>query len=186
MPPTVPNMLTDWSRPNNRLVAGAAGAALLVMLFAWLLPVRPPDASRTGGHAAAIDASPPAPPPAEDLTGFLSGKRWGESLADLDARMAKENQPDDASTPHPPNDRDLNYVGLLADNSATAVLFTLRDGRVIRLRPGERLPDGRLVAGVAANTVTLRSDNGSAPEDVLELFPPLPPAGAGSQPDDRP
>ena len=168
------NMLPPWLRSDAKLLAGFAAAALLVMLLAWLLPVGAQSADRAGAQDAAIDAAPPTVPPAEDLAGFLAGTRWGESLADIDARIAEESQPDAALTAQRANERGLNYVGLLADDSATAVLFTLRDGRVIRLRPGERLPDGRLVADVAPNTVTLRRPDAPAAEDVLDLFPPLP------------
>ena len=53
-----------------------------------------------------------------------------------------------------------------------AVLLALPEGDVVRMLPGDTLPDGRILVSATDNDLTLRSDDGRS--EVLTLFPPLP------------
>ena len=57
-----------------------------------------------------------------------------------------------------------------------AVLLALPQGEIVRMLPGDTLPDGRILVSVADNSLTLKGEGG--PAEVLTLFPRLPAAPA--------
>ena len=141
----------------------------LVGVLAWWVPISNPTGSDAGAEPSLGDAL--QPPAAEDLTAFLDVKRWGVSLRDVNDRLAAEEAARlgrgsglNAAL------KALGYVGLVAEADANTVLLTTTDGIVARLEPGDTLRDGRVLAEVDGNSITLRAADGGAVE-VLELFP---------------
>ena len=164
----------DW-----RLVLGVLFAGGAVVAAALAMPV-PPLA--TGAHADAAATMPEGATEAapEDLTAFLDIRRWG----------APPPAPKPESVEAPvsalnPILAEMGFVGLIAVQDERAVLLALPEGEIVRMLPGDTLPDGRILMSVADNSLTLRGEN--APPEVLTLFPPLPveessalpPAGIG-------
>ena len=70
----------------------------------------------------------------------------------------------------------MGFVGLIAAGDERAVLLALPDGEIVRMLPGDTLPDGRILVSVADNSLSLEAAGGAT--EVLTLFPPLPSEGA--------
>ena len=162
---------------GRRLGGIFTGVLLLVVLVAWLLPVSVP-ASRYARADGSLGAPPRVPSP-EDLAAFVDVARWGVSLGEINGRIAAAEGGDGESRLNPALEA-LGYVGLLVQADINTVLVTTTDGTVVRLKPGDALPDGRVLVEVRRNSITLRAAEGGAVEggavergavDVLELFP---------------
>ena len=63
----------------------------------------------------------------------------------------------------------MGYVGLIVAGDESAVLLKSPKGGVVRMAPGDVLPDGRTLVSVTGNSITLKA--GDLPEEVLTLFP---------------
>lgn len=151
---------------RRQLTWFVAVAAVILAVLAWLVPISMPadidfNAGRSLGDA-------PGKPPPEDLTAFLDGKRWGISLREVNERIAGEDARRLGGLN--PALKELGYVGLVEQADANTVLLTTTEGTVARLEPGDALPDGRVLAEVGGNSITLRAADGGGVE-VLELFP---------------
>ena len=151
----------DW-----RLVLGALLGGGAVAAAALALPVPPPA---TGAHADAGAAIPEGATEAapEDLTAFLAIRRWGAP--------PPAPKPEAVEAPGPtlnPILAEMGYVGLIAVQDELAVLLALPEGDVVRMLPGDTLPDGRILVSATDDDLTLRGDDGRS--EVLTLFPPLP------------
>ena len=139
---------------------------LLAGVLAWLVPISNPTGTDAGADQSLGDAT--QNPSSEDLTAFLDVKRWGVSLREVNDRLAGEEAGRRSGLN--PALKALGYVGLVVEADANTVLLTTTDGTVARLEPGDTLPDGRVLAEVEGNSITLRAADGGAVE-VLELFP---------------
>ena len=145
-----------------------AAAVLLVAVVAWLLPIADPADTGAGADQSLGDA--PQNPRPEDLTAFLDVNRWGVSLREVNDRLAEEQARLGGRSGLNPALKALGYVGLVVEADANTVLLTTIEGTVARLEPGDALPDGRILAEVEGNSITLRAADGGEVE-VLELFP---------------
>ena len=167
--------IPDLRTPQGTAIA--VGAAILATIVAAF--VIPPGVS--GGDAATdgpggFTGNLPAAVP-EDLSGFVSSDRWGVSLEDVLQEVAAENL---ARRGLNPVLRQMGFLGLMEAGDATAVLLAdpeLDGGNIIQLAPGDTLPDGRVLAEVTDNSITLTS----SPEGVGGSADPTdgrPPGGA--------
>lgn len=141
---------------------------LLVAVLAWLLPIADPADTGAGADHSLGDAPQNRTP--EDLTAFLDVERWGVSLREVNDRLAEEEARLGGRSGLNPALKALGYVGLVVEADANTVLLTMIEGTVARLEPGDALPDGRILAEVEGNSITLRAADGGEVE-VLELFP---------------
>ena len=160
----VPAGLHAYRRHLRWFVAAVVALAVL----AWLLPISNPADTDSNADRRLGDA--PQNPPPEDLTAFLDVKRWGISLREVNARIAEEEAQLGRKSGLNPALKALGYVGLVVEADSNTVLLTTTEGTVARLEPGDTLPDGRVLADVQGNSITLRAANGGEVE-VLELFP---------------
>ena len=149
-----------------RLVLGALFAGAAVVAAALAMPVPPPEA---GVHAAAPTTMPEAAVAAapEDLSALLDIRRWGAA--------APAPKPEPVEAPGPtlnPILAEMGFVGLIAAGDERAVLLALPEGGIVRMLPGDTLPDGRVLVSVADNRLRLEAAGGAT--EVLTLFPPLP------------
>ena len=152
-------------RPGIRRPARlAAGLWSLAALLALVLPVAapPPLSAPTEAPTTAADAGPAQ----EDLADFMQSQRWGISLqeAQLQAKAAAR-----LAAGLNPELREMGFVGVLAVPERTSILLTLEDGTVQRLDIGDQLPDGRSLAAVSDNRLTLTDANQQ--QHRLLLFP---------------
>ncbi|MDE0004261.1 MAG: hypothetical protein OXQ29_16350 [Rhodospirillaceae bacterium] len=162
-----------WLHAYRRRVTWFVAALLFPAVLAWLLPVSNP--ADTNSIADRLPGDAPRKLPPEDLAAFLDVKRWGISLREINARIAKEEaQRLGSRSDLNPALKALGYVGLLVEADANTVLLTTTEGMIARLEPGDALPDGRVLAEVQGNSITLRAADGGEVE-VLELFPRPPP-----------
>lgn len=155
------------SRPAIRRPALlAAGLWSLAALLALLLPVAAPP--RIFDLTEAPVTAPDAGPAQEDLGDFMQSERWGISLqeAQLQAQAAAEQL-----AGLNPELREMGFVGVLAVPERTSILLTLEDGTVQRLDIGDQLPDGRSLAAVSDNRLTLTDANQQ--QHHLLLFPEI-------------
>ena len=161
--------MPPWLHTYRRHVTWFVGAALALAVLAWLVPIsNPADAA---DNADGPLSAAPENPALEDLTAFLDVKRWGLSLREVNARIAAEEaQRQGRRSGLNPALKELGYVGLVVEADANTVLLTTTEGTVARLEPGDALLDGRILAAVEGNSITLRAANGGELE-VLELFP---------------
>ena len=187
-------------RAQQRAVIAICAAILATVLAAFVIPpgVSGRDATTEGPGGFASDFSAAVP---EDLSGFVASGRWGVSLEDVLETVAADER---ARRGLNPVLRRMGFLGLIEAPDAIAVLLAdpeLDGGGIIQLAPGDTLPDGRILAAVTDNSITLASlpegDAGSAdpagsggtgtgPEgmqqEVLLLFPrgaPDPATGPG-------
>lgn len=192
--------IPDLHTPRGTALALCA-AVLATALAAFSIPpgVSGGDAG-TDGPGGLADHLPAALP--EDLAGFVASDRWGISLEDVMDEIAGDNL---ARRGLNPLLRRMGFLGLIEAGDAIAVLLAdpeLDGGGIIQLAPGDTLPDGRILAAVTDNSITLASlpegDAGSADpagsggtvtgtegmhKEVLLLFPrgaPDPITGPGS------
>ena len=152
----------DWWLWGGALLAGGA-----VVAAALTMPVPPPEA---GAGADRVDNFPDAvaEPGLEDLAAFLEIRRWG-------TLPAEDPEPESVEEPAPalnPVLAAMGFVGLIAVQDQRAVLLALPEGDIVRMLPGDTLPDGRILVSVTDNSLTLKSRAGA--EEMLTLFPPLP------------
>ena len=170
---------------NPRQWGGVLLACCTTMLVALAMPVRLPEGgARTDPSNSLPEDRVDVVP--EDLDAFLASERWGVSLNER-AAPAKQDAP-----AIDPVLAEMRYVGLIAAQDQRAVLLALPDGEIVRLVPGDTLPDGRLLVSVTDNSLTLKGDGLS--EDVLTLFPrirtdhhapdPGGPGGGAGRPED--
>ena len=152
-------------------MAWFAAALVVVVGASWGFPPASLGEGPALGERDVARTDPPHLPAVEDLTAFLDGKRWGDSLREIQSRIAAAQGQRTAATMATAL-KELGYVGLVVDPDAKTALLRLPDGRVRRLHPGEKLPDGRVLAAVTGNSLKLRTAAGA--EEVLDLFPPLP------------
>lgn len=142
---------------------------VLVAVAAWLVPI--PNPADTDAGVGQSLGDPPRKPVPEDLAAFLDVNRWGVSLREINDRIAEEEgRGFGRRSGLNPALKALGYVGLVVEADANTVLLTTTEGAVARLEPGDTLPDGRILADVEGNSITLRSADGGE-VDVLELFP---------------
>ena len=165
----------DW-----RLWAGAPLAAGVVVAAALAMPVRLPE---TGAEAGPVERLPEvaARVAPEELSAFLDLRRWGAPPEESDKA---EPAPEEAGPVLNPILAEMGFVGLIAVQDERAVLLALPEGEIVRMLPGDILPDGRILVSVADNSLTLAAEGG--PEEVLTLFPRLPadpPASPAAAPD---
>ena len=147
---------------NPRQWGGVLLACCTTMLVALAMPVRLPEGGARTDPSNSLPEDRVAVVP-EDLDAFLASQRWGVSLNER-AAPAKQDAP-----AINPAIAEMRYVGLIAAQDHSAVLLALPDGKIVRLVPGDTLPDGRLLVSVTDNSLTLKGDGLS--EDMLTLFP---------------
>ena len=151
---------------NPRQWGGVLLACCTTVLVALAMPVRLPEGGTRMDPSNIhpedrVDVAP------EDLDAFLASRRWGVSLNESRAvGIAPAKQADPAINPAL---AELGYVGLIAAKNQSAVLLVLPAGEIVRMAPGDTLPDGRILVSVTDNSLTLKGDGLS--EAVLTLFP---------------
>ena len=165
--------------PDLRTPRGAAigiCAAILVTVVS-ALAISPgvsggdSAAGSAGGFSGALPASMP-----EDLSGFASSDRWGVSLEDVLEEAAAANLARGGLNPEL---RRMGFLGFVETVDGTLVLLAdpdLDGGGILELAPGETLPDGRVLAAVTDNSITLTTtaegvDAANPRQEVLLLFP---------------
>lgn len=152
----------DWRFWSASVLAGAA-----VVAAALTMPVRVPETAANADPSVVLpDAVVEAAP--EDPGAFLAIRRWG-------APPEEEKEPappEEAATALNPVLAEMGFVGLIAAQDELAVLLALPEGDIVRMLPGDTLPDGRTLVSVSDNSLTLAG--AGQPEEVLTLFPRLP------------
>ena len=152
------------SRPQvRRPVLMAAGLWSLIALLALVMPVAAPPPLSTALEAPETPLN--AGPPQEDLENFMQSVRWGISLQEAQRQAAIAAGLESLN----PELREMGFVGVLAVPERTSILLTLEDGTVQRLDIGDQLPDGRSLAAVSDNRLTLMDANQQ--QYSLLLFP---------------
>ena len=159
----------SWTTISWRRLAGASLACCMAVLAAFATPVRVPE---EGTMAPSSELLPEdlVEVEREDLGAFLEIRRWSvpaELPTDLPAPPAEpERQPNLSVNPILVK---MGFVGLISTRGRHAVLLAMQDGKVVRMAPGDTLPDGRILVSVADNSLTLKAEG--QPEEVLTLFP---------------
>ena len=155
--------------PGWRRWAGATLAGFAAVLAALQMPVHLPEAATATDPSDLLPEEVAEAVP-EDLDAFLASRRWGVSLNELREASAAPVEPSE------PEERSVNpilvemgYVGLIAANGQSAVLLASPEGGVLRMEPGDLLPDGRTLVAVDDNSLTLKGEG--QPAEVLTLFP---------------
>ena len=95
----------------------------------------------------------------------MQSVRWGISLQEAQRQAAIAAGLESLN----PELREMGFVGVLAVPERTSILLTLEDGTVQRLDIGDQLPDGRSLAAVSDNRLTLMDANQQ--QYSLLLFP---------------
>ena len=62
-------------------------------------------------------------------------------------------------------------MGLIATQNKLAALLTIPEGEIVRMLPGDTLPDGRILLSITDNSLTLQGEG--QPVEMLTLFPRL-------------
>ena len=163
------------SRSINRLLSplqwgGVLLACLTTLIVALVMPVRLPetDVGMEPSNILPEDMAEVAP---EDLSAFLASERWGVPI----------NESEEVGDTPVKQDApllnvvlvEMGYVGLVAVKDQRFVLLALPEGNIVRLSPGDTLPDGRILVSVTDNRLILRG--GDLSEEVLTLFPRIRP-----------
>ena len=172
--------IVDLRRPQGIAIAVIA-AILVTVLAAFAIPpgVSGADAATDGRGAFASNLPDAAP---EDLSAFVASGRWGVSFEALMEAVAAEEMSRRGLNPAL---RRMGFLGLIEAGDAIAVLLASPEpdiGGIIQLAPGDTLPDGRVLAAVTDNSITLVSgldgtgpavdlDAAGAHREVLLLFP---------------
>ena len=152
----------DWRRWGGALLAGAA-----VVAAALAMPVRLPETGARTDPATALPEGAIVAAP-EDLSAFLAIRRWGAPPEE-----AQEPEPVEETTPAlNPVLAQMGFVGLIAAQDERSVLLALPEGEIVRMLPGDTVPDGRILVSVTDNSLTLQGEG--QPAEVLTLFPRLP------------
>ena len=151
-----------WRFWSASVLAGAA-----VVAAALTMPVRVSETVANADPSVVLpDAVVEAAP--EDLGAFLAIRRWGAPPEE-----EKEPAPPEEAAPAlNPVLAEMGFVGLIAVQDELAVLLALPEGDIVRMLPGDTLPDGRTLVSVSDNSLTLAG--AGQPEEVLTLFPRLP------------
>ena len=151
----------------------AAGAAALAAFAAYEMPVRLPEGSVAADPVGVLLEDPAGEAAHEDLGAFLAGRRWGVFEPEV-----TEPPPPPPEPPRPPPEpafEKLGFVGLIVTGDERVVLLRTPGGGIARVAPGAVLPDGRVLVSVSDDRLVLRGEGRH--EEVLNLFPPVPPAG---------
>ena len=157
-------MIFSWRRWGGVLLACG-----ITVLAAFAIPVpRPEQGTRIGSREILPEELVEAEP--EDLRAFLEIRRW---------RIRPPAAPGPSPPPPKPAEPavrsvnpllvEMGYVGLITTRGKHAVLLARPDGKVVRMVPGDTLPDGRILVSVTDNSLTLKTEG--RPEEVLTLFP---------------
>ena len=157
----------DGGAPGWRFWSAAVLAGAAVVAAALTMPVRVPETTTSPDPAADLPEGVVEAVP-EDLGAFLAIRRWG-------APPEKEPEPappEEAVPALNPVLAEMGFVGLIAVQDELAVLLALPEGDIVRMLPGDTLPDGRTLVSVSDNSLTLAGEGSS--EEVLTLFPRLP------------
>ena len=155
--------------PGWRRWVGATLACFATALVALQTPIRLPEGT------AATDPSDLLPEEVaeavpEDLGAFLASRRWGVSLNELREASTPPAEPSEPEEPViNPVLVEMGYVGLIAAAGQSAVLLASPEGGVLRMEPGDLLPDGRTLVAVDDNRLILKGEG--QPAEVLTLFP---------------
>ena len=158
---TVNGSIIDW-----RLCGGALLAAGAVIAVALAMPVPLPEGVTVTEPAERLPEAPFEVTP-EDLGAFLEIRRWGPPPAAPEPEAVEE-----ATPALNPVLAEMGFVGLIAALDERAVLLALPEGEIVRMLPGDTLPDGRILVSVTDNSLTLQGEG--QPAEVLTLFPRLP------------
>ena len=155
-----------WSSPRGRkrlLTVFGIWVGAVLLAFIWPLS-SPPQLSALTEIPEPRDIGSV---PAENLEGFVQSTRWGISFDEAQRRAAVAAGLDRLN----PELREMGFVGLFAVPDRTSILLILEDGTVQRFHVGDALPDGRVLAEVAENRLTLTDANQQPYE--LVLFPEI-------------
>ena len=156
-----------------RAPAGLAlGALACVLIAALAIPVGTPDAGASQGRDPALNRSPVEAVQPEDLSAFLTSRRWGVALQDIIDEAAAAAAAAARAAQEIEMTRELaeiGFVGLMVEPREYAVLLVMPDGKIARLAGGDTLPDGRTLVSVSGNSLTLEGSEGQ--QDLLPLFP---------------
>ena len=160
----------SWTIFGWRRWGGASLACCMTVLAAFAIPVRVPgEGTKTpSGELLPKDLIEVE---REDLGAFLEIRRWS---------VPPETSPDLPPAPLATSARqpgfsvnpilvEMGYVGLISVRGQHAVLLALPHGKVVRMVPGDTLPDGRILVSVTENSLTLKAEDQA--EEVLTLFP---------------
>ena len=161
------NSLLVWMDRYRRPLIVTLSAWSLIGLTAFLIPVGLPDSDARGDRQGELMGSTVGQFTAEDLKAFFDSRRWGVSLQEIDELLMRANQPGIN-----PVLAEMGYVGLITTDATNAMILMLPEGEITRLELGDTLPDGRILASVTQNSLTLRDENQQ--EEVLLLFPEVP------------
>ena len=156
---------------TRKLAAIGLGIWAATALLAFLWPLAEPP--QLDGSQENMDASGPAAPPKEDLNSFLRSTRWGVSLAEMQAREAEAAEAAKAAKTRQlnPELRKMGFVGFFMVPEQTSILLVMENGAIKRFNLGDALPDGRTLAKVDENRLTLSGPDEQKHE--LLLFPEI-------------
>ena len=154
---------------NWRLWVGAPLAGAAVVAAAFAMPVRLPETVTSTDPSAALPEGA-VESAAEDLSAFLSTRRWGDLPEE--AREPEPGPVEEAAPALNPVLAEMGFVGLIAALDERSVLLAMPEGDIVRMLPGDTLPDGRILVSVTDNSLTLQGEG--QPAEVLTLFPRLP------------
>ena len=143
----------------------------------WPVPSPPTGAGSIPDGAAHT----PSESPTADFERLLATGRWGAPPREPPSIDGDAEEHDTGLNPELAK---LGYIGVSTAGDDIAVLLRAADGTITRYLPGDMLPDGRILAAVTDNSVTLapawpRGDAGGELE-VLVLFPRLEDTGTAT------
>ena len=166
-----PSVLQGALRRHRRSLALAGILLAAVVALALVLPIgsgadRLADSTQNVSTRALAAAD-------EDIDAFLDSERWGTSLRERRAARRREVAGGAAPTDGVTFET-AQFVGFIAAEDRQSAFLVLPDGSVVRLAQNAALEDGRVLAAIGDDTVTLR--NASGDEEVLALFPLARPA----------
>ena len=156
----------------------AAGAAALAAFAAHEMPVRLPEGSVAADPVGLLPEGPVGEAAHEDLGAFLASRRWG--VFEPEVTEPPPPPPEPARPPPEPAFEKLGFVGLIVTGDERVVLLRTPGGGIARVAPGAVLPDGRVLVSVSDDRLVLRGEGRH--EEVLNLFPPVPPTGDAPPP----
>ena len=150
----------------------AAGAAALAAYAAYEMPVRLPEGNVAADPVGLLPGGPVGEAAHEDLGAFLASRRWGVFAPEV-TEPPPPPPPEPARPPPEPAFEKLGFVGLIVTGDERVVLLRTPGGGIARVAPGAVLPDGRILVSVSDDRLVLRGEGRH--EEVLTLFPPVPP-----------